>query len=297
MLDIKPLRYFLALAETRNFRRAAEHLHLSQPPLSRQIAALERAVGTPLFERSTRQVKLTPAGEVFRREAAAILEALGRAQALARETAQGGSGMLRIGFTKCAAHSVVPAYVRTMRAAWPRVDLALQEVVSDELPDKLMAGEIDVAVMLDCGPRVGMGRRVVLTEPLCVALPRAHPRARARALKITDLKDEAFAMTARDAGRQLNVEVLDFCRRHGFEPRVSFEVRLQQTMLSLVNDASCVALVPDSMRRLAMENIVFKRLRDAPSVNLYLAWNEANRNPCLANFFRACFADSPDAVA
>lgn len=293
MLDIKPLRYFVALAETRNFHRAAARLHLSQPPLSRQIAALERELGTPLFERSTRVVTLTPAGESFYRDAVAILEALQRAQVQARATAAGERGMLRIGFTMAAAYSVIPRYVRAMRTAWPDVRVELKEVVSDELPERVMGGEIDLGVMFDNGARPGLARRRVLSEPLCVALPRTHPRGRARLLRITDLKDDSFAMTAADAGSRLNADVLDFCRRHGFEPRVSFEVRLQQTMLSLVNDAHCVALVPDSMRRVHMQDIAFKRLHDAPAVDLFLAWSEANRNPCLPGFFQACLQPLP----
>jgi DNA-binding transcriptional LysR family regulator len=288
MLDIKPLRCFLVLAETQNFHRAAERLHMAQPTLSRQIAALERAVGTPLFERRTRQVALTAAGAAYAREAAAIVDALRRAEALARETAQGHTGTVRIGFTMAAAHSVVPKHVRAMRAARPDVKLELSEIVSDELPGKLVAGDIDLAVMYDSPWPAGTAHAVVLTEPLCVALPKRHPQANRRALRITDLADAPFAMTAADAGSRLNAEVLGFCRRHGFEPKVSFEVRLQQTMLSLVNDASCVALVPDSMRRLRMDGIVFRRLVDAPSVRLVLAWRTANRNPCLPGYFAAC---------
>lgn len=293
MLDFKPLRYFIALAETGNFHRAAERLHLSQPALSRQIAALEREIGTALFERGARAVTLTPAGASFYRDAVGILEGLARAQAQALATAAGKRGLLRIGFTMAAAHSVIPRYVRAMRAAWPDVRVELKEVVSDELPERVMAGAIDLGVVFDNGARPGLARRRVLTEPLCVALPRSHPRARARSVRITDLQDDAFAMTAVDAGSRLNADVLDFCRRHGVEPRVSFEVRLQQTMLSLVNDAHCVALVPDSMRRVRMDDIVFKRLQDAPSVDLFLVWSEANGNPCLGGFFAACLPSIP----
>lgn len=288
MLDIKPLRYFLALAEVNNFHRAAERLHVSQPTLSRQIAALEQDVGTALFERSTRDVVLTAAGASFRRDAAAIVEALRRAEALACQTALGHSGTLRIGFTMSAVHSVIPAYARAMRSASPQVKLELSEIISDELPDRLAGGSIDLAVMYESVLPVGIARMPVLAEPLCVALPRTHPRARGRALKIGDLRDEAFALTAADAGNRLNAEVRNLCKRHGFEPKVSFEVRLQQTILSLVSDANCIALVPDSMRRLRMEDIVFRRLVDAPTVHLYLAWREDNRNPCLPGFFDTC---------
>lgn len=292
MLDIKPLRCFLALAETRNFHRAAERLHMSQPTLSRQIAALEEDVGTPLFERGTRHVALTPAGAAYHGEVRTIVDALRRAEALALETAQGRSGTLKIGFTMAAAHSVVPKHVRAMHSTYPDVRLELREIVSNELPAKLLDGDIDLGVMYESRWPVGTRQAVVLTEPLCVALPRTHPRARGRALKITELADAPFALTAADAGGQLNAVVLEFCRRHGVEPKVSFEVRLQQTMLSLVNDACCVALVPDSLRRLRMDGIVFRRLVDAPAVRLYLVWREANRNPCLPRYFAACGIDA-----
>lgn len=288
MIDIKPLRYFVALAETSNFHRAAKGLHVSQPTLSRQIAALEDDVGTRLFERNTRQVVLTSAGESFYKDVKSILESLRHAETLACSVAQGHSGTLRIGFAMSAAHSVIPKYMRAMRSTYPLVKLELMEVVSDELPARLMEREIDLAVMYESRFPVGISRAAVLAEPLCVALPRTHPKARGRALNITDFKTEPFAMTAADSATQLNADILNFCKRNGFEPNVSFEVRMQQTMLSLVGDAGCIALVPDSMRRLRIPDIVFRRLVDAPTIHLYVAWNDANRNPCLPGFFRAC---------
>lgn len=286
MLDVKPLRYFITLAETQNFHRAAERLHLSQPSLSRHIAALERAVGARLVDRTTRQLALTPAGEGFYAEAKEILAALNRAQTRARETAQGIGGTLRIGFTMYSVHTVVPRYVQLIRSSLPLVALELEETVSDELPDKVMAGDVDIAVLLESTPRAGMLTAAALTEPLCVALSRGHPKARARAIGIADLKDDPFVMTSSSAGGKLNAVIMDFCRRHGFEPQVSFQVRLQQTMLSLVNDASYVALVPNSMRQLKMDGIVFKTLLDAPAVSLEIAWNANNDNPCLKRFLQ-----------
>ncbi len=286
MLDMKPLRYFIALAEVKNFHRAAERLHLSQPSLSRHIAALEKAVGTQLVERNTRQLMLTPAGESFYQDARKILESLQQAQQLARDTAAGKSGLLRVGFTMYSAHSVIPEYVRLIRHHFPNIALELEEAVTEDLPDKVLAGEVDLAVLVEGTARVGMLTLTVLTEPLCVAMSRTHPKARSRKLQIEDLRDDPFVMTSASAGSRLTAVIMDYCRAHGFEPMVSLQVRLQHTMLSLVNDASYVALVPSSVQQLKMDGIVFKPLADAPQVNLAVAWSSDNRNPCLNSFIK-----------
>lgn len=278
----------------KNFHRAAERLHLSQPSLSRHIAALEKEVGALLVERKSRHLALTPAGECFYAEARTLLESLKRAQILARETAQGKSGMLRIGFTMYSVHSVIPRYVQLLRSSFPLIALELEEIVSDELPDKVIAGEIDVAVILACAPRVGMLTATALTEPLCVALSRNHSKARSRTIKITDLKDDPFVMTSSNAGSKLNTEIMNFCCRHGFEPKISLQVRLQQTMLSLVNSANYVALVPDSMRQIKMDGIAFKPLIDAPLVSLEIAWSANNSNPCLDSFIQLFRSQNKD---
>ncbi len=284
MLDIKPLRYFITLAEVKHFHRAAERLHLSQPSLSRHIAALENAVGTRLVERNTRQLMLTPAGESFYHEARNILNALQQAQQLACATAQGESGSLRVGFTMYSAHSVIPQYVRLIRQHFPRIALQLEEAVTEDLPDKVLAGEVDLAVLVEDSARVGLQTLTVLAEPLCVAMSRNHPAAKSRKLNIEQLRDDPFVMTSASAGSRLTSISMDYCRAHGFEPQVSLQVRLQHTMLSLVNDASYVALVPSSLRQLKMDGIVFKPLVDAPQVNLAVAWSSSNRNPCLDRF-------------
>ena len=286
MLDIKPLRYFITLAEVKHFHRAAARLHLSQPSLSRHIAALEDSVGTRLVERNTRQFTLTPAGESFYQEARKILAALHQAQQLACATAQGEAGALRIGFTMYSAHSVIPEYVRLIRQHFPGIALELEEAVTEDLPDKVLAGEVDLAVLVEGSARVGMQTLTVLTEPLCVAMSRAHPQAKSRTLTIEELRDDPFVMTSANAGSRLTSISMDYCRAHGFEPKVSLQVRLQHTMLSLVNEASYVALVPSSLRQLKVDGIVFKLLADAPQVNLAVAWRSDHHNPCLDNFLR-----------
>jgi len=284
MLDIKPLRYFVALAQARHFGRAAASLQLSQPPLSRQIAALEASVGVRLVERGPRRVTLTAAGERFLADAQAILAALDQAGKNARAAARGEAGALTIGFTMCAAYSVLPGYARAYAAAFPEVDLTLKEIVSNDLADKVLNGQVDAAIMFPGPPRPGLHVRTLFTEPLCVAMSRTHPRARARRLKIAQLRGESFVMAAAEVSPSLHAAIIEHCRAGGFAPDVRFEVQLQQTVLSLVEDGGSIALVPQSMRRAQLPGLVFRSLENAPQISQELAWSAGNANPCLQRF-------------
>lgn len=284
MVDIKPLRYFVVLAETLHFGRAAARLHLSQPPLSRQLAALEQSLGVRLLERSPRSVTLTPAGARFYADAKAILAAVDQAGRNAQAAARGEAGSLSIGFTMCAAYSVVPGYARSFAAACPAVELSLREVVSNDLAAQVLDGRIDAAIMFPVPPRSGLAMRTVVSEPLWVALPRGHPRARARELKIGQLAGEPFVAAAEAVAPTLRAAIVGCCRRGGFEPDVRIEVQLQQTILGLVNEGVGIALVPESMRKARLADVVFRRLTDAPLIEQVLAWSPASRNPCLARF-------------
>jgi DNA-binding transcriptional LysR family regulator len=284
VIDIKPLRYFVTLAETRHFGRAAARLNLSQPPLSRQLAALEASLGVTLIERSPRSVTLTAAGERFYADAKAILASVEQAVSNAQAAASGEAGKLAIGFTMCAAYNVVPGYARAFGAAYPEVALSLREVVSNDLAAQVVAGHIDAAIMFPHAPGKGLATRTILREPLCVALSRGHPRARARRLRIAQLAGEPFVLASEEVAPTLRATILEHCRSGGFEPDIRFEVQLQQTVLSLVDEGVGVALVPASMRKAQLAGVVFKPLVDAPLVEQVLAWSPANRNPCLGRF-------------
>ncbi|HEY2021149.1 LysR family transcriptional regulator [Paraburkholderia sp.] len=284
MIDVKPLRYFVTLAETRHFGRAAARLNLSQPPLSRQLAALEANLGVTLIERSPRSVTLTAAGERFYADAKAILAAVEQAVSNARAAAHGDAGKLAIGFTMCSAYSVVPGYARAFGAVYPEVELKLREVVSNDLTEQLLAGHIDAAIMFPAVTDKALATRTVLSEPLCVALSRGHPRARARRLKIAQLAGEPFVLASEQVAPSLRATIIEHCRVGGFEPDIRFEVQLQQTVLSLVDEGVGVALVPSSMRKAQLAGVVFRPLVDAPLIQQVLAWSPANRNPCLKRF-------------
>ncbi|OAJ54028.1 LysR family transcriptional regulator [Paraburkholderia ginsengiterrae] len=284
MIDIKPLRYFVTLAETRHFGRAAARLNLSQPPLSRQLAALEASVGVTLVERSPRSVTLTAAGERFYTDAKAILAAVEQAVSNAQAAAHGDTGKLAIGFTMCSAYNVVPGYARAFGAAFPEVALNLREVVSNDLAAQVLTGQIDAAIMFPNVRDKGLATRTVVREPLCVALSRNHARARARRLKISQLAGEPFVLASEEAASTLRAAIVDHCRSGGFEPDIRFEVQLQQTVLGLVDEGVGVALVPASMRKAQLAGVVFRPLVDAPLIEQVIAWSPANRNPCLARF-------------
>jgi DNA-binding transcriptional LysR family regulator len=284
MLDVKPLRYFVALAETRHFGRAAARLNLSQPPLSRQLAALEASLGVTLIERSPRSVALTAAGERFYEDAKAILASIEQAAKNARAASVGDSGHLTIGFTMCAAYSVLPAYARAYGDAWPDVTLNLREVVSNDLASQVLSGQIDAAIMFPGAQSKDLDTRAIFTEPLCVALSRAHPLADARQLSIAQLAHEPFVMASEAVSPSLRATIVDHCAQGGFAPDVRFEVQLQQTVLSLVDEGVGIALVPESMRKAQLAGVVFRPLADAPTISQMLVWSPLNRNPCLARF-------------
>ena len=280
--DIRQLRYFVAVAEALHFGRAAQRLHLSQPPLSRQIAALERQLGVTLLLRDARKVELTAAGTRLLADAREIIAALERAGVNARAAAAGESGALAIGFTMCAAYSVVPGYARRFSAKFPDVALSLREVVSNDLAAQVAESRIDAAIVFPQPLRPGLARRTVVREPLCLALPRGHRLAARRRAPLAELAGEPFVAADAGVAASLRDAVVAQCARAGFAPTIRMEVQLQQTVLSLVAEGVGVALVPASMSKVRLEAVVFKPLQDAVTIAQELVWRPANSNPCLA---------------
>jgi DNA-binding transcriptional LysR family regulator len=222
----------------------------------------------------------------------AILAALDQASKNAQAAALGHTGKLAIGFTMCAAFSVVPGYARRFATAYPEVVLNLREVVSNDLAAEVLAGQIDAAIMFPGLPNKSLAMRRVVTELLCVALSRSHPRAGAARLRIAQLAEESFVMALEEVAPTLRATILAHCRLGGFEPKIRFEVQLQQTVLGLVDEGAGIALVPASMRKAQLAGVVFRRLVDAPQIEQVLVWSTANRNPCLAHFLSLTEDDS-----
>lgn len=287
MIDFRQLRYFLALTEHLHFGRAAEALHITQPPLSRQIAALEEELGTPLFARHSRSVELTAAGRDFQQHARALLSGLDLAVRAARATARGERGELRIGFTMLAAWTLLPRLLKTFTDGHPEVKLVLNEVLPRDLGPALDNGEVDVALTF---PEREPGQRLYRTlqrEPLCAVLPADHPLAQTAELDVAKLAGEPFITFPPATAPALHESVMDCCRQHGFAPSVRMETHLQQTIVNLVAEGLGVSLVPDSMRRMQLPGVAFRAIADSPQVEYGAAWSPHNDNPCLAAFLRS----------
>lgn len=276
------MRYFVALAETLHFGRAAQRLHITQPPLSRQIAALERQLSVRLFRRHSRAVALTPAGADFYRHAVRLLADAERAQGSARAIARGASGELRLGFTMYAAWNVLPKLVRAFSAAHPQVALALEETLPRDLEQALAEGRADAGISLPLARPTRLRYRALCREPLWAVVPRTHPLARCRRIAVSDLADEPFVTFPRSTAPALHEAVTTCCEGHGFTPSIRLETHLQQTIINLVAEGLGVSLVPGSIRRIRLPGAAFRPIIDPPLIEQGLYWHAENSNPCLA---------------
>ncbi|SDV50365.1 LysR family transcriptional regulator [Chitinasiproducens palmae] len=283
-MELRHLHYFVAVADTLHFGQAAETLHISQPPLSRQIALLEEELGVTLFERSRRHVRLTAAGERLRRDALDILSSVERAKRNALAAGLGESGTLSVGFMFAAAYSVVPQLTRAYTSAYPQVEVRLRESIPTLLADDLRAGDADVGIMYPPAQRDGLALRTVYREPLVVALPSWHPLAATGTCEIAQLRDESFIISPRKASAYIYDLIVGHCEDAGFTPRIRLETNFQQTIVNLVGQGLGIALVHRSIASTRPAHVTFCELADAPNVDVVLTWSNNNHNPCIDTF-------------
>ena len=272
--DFRQLRHFVAVAERLHFGRAAAALHISQPPLSRSIRALEARVGATLLARSRRKVELTPEGARFLEEARRLLAQLERAVLEVGRMAAGAGGRLRIGFVSLADYGVLPGLLKVYKAAMPGVALALREMLSPEQSAALSANELDFGLLLPPVSVAEIEHLVVQRDRFLVALPARHRLARARApLAARALADEGFVMAPREIAPGLHDIVSGIASRAGFAPRVAQEAIQMQTVVSLVSSGLGVALVPACLANLGRRGVVYREIADPhPKLDLWLAW-------------------------
>ncbi len=284
MIELRHLTYFRTVAETLHFGRAAALLHISQPPLTRQIAALEKELGALLFDRSKRAVQLTDAGRYFYRDTTEIFHALERAKRNVRTTSAGKQGSLLIGFMMSSAYNILPAVTRHYSAAYPEVDTKLTEHLPNLLAEDIRNGKFDVGIMYRPEDCTGLNTRTIFSEPLVAVLPRYHPLAAKPYITAQELASEAFVSIPRTVAPVVYDQIVDCCLAGGFHPRIKLEANLQQTIVNLVGEGLGVAMVPASMQAMHLDTTVFKPLIDAPTVEIAVIWNKENRNPCIHTF-------------
>jgi DNA-binding transcriptional LysR family regulator len=278
-MELRHLRYFVAVADTCHFGQAAEQLHIAQPALSYAIRQLESELDVTLFNRTTRQVSLTPAGDFLRAEANRILAGVDDAERGVRRIAAGRSGLLRVGLTGTAAFSHLPRIARVLREDLPGVVMEIQaDMLTPMQCDQLRSGALDVGVMRP--PAVGEDIELhrIDIEPLVLAVPADHRLAGEPVVSLTDLRTEPFiAYTSRDSA--VNDAVSRACKRAGFVPHREHSAPGTAVLLALVAAGFGVAVLPASVRSLPLPGVVFRDLTDGGSIELALAWRRGTDNP------------------
>jgi DNA-binding transcriptional LysR family regulator len=277
-MELRHLRYFVAVAEEGHVTRAAERLGIQQPPLSQQIRTLETELDAQLFHRKPRGVELTPAGRAFFDEAKAILARVGDAVAATKRAARGEAGRIGIGFTSSASfHPFVPRAIRAFRERHPLVALTLEESGTTELVAALRAKAIDAAfVRSPVGESADLTVRPLLEEVMVAALPSGHALSGAgNPLPLAALAGETFILYRRPVGPGLHDAIIAACDRAGFSPQIGQEAPRMLSTLSLVAAGLGVTLVPKSMSRLEAEGVAYRALDQ--SVQLTAPLNLAYR--------------------
>jgi DNA-binding transcriptional LysR family regulator len=289
-MELRHLRYFVAIAEEGHITRAAERLGIQQPPLSQQLRALEAELQVQLFRRKPRGVELTQAGEALLAEARAILQQVERAVGATRRAGHGEAGRLCLGYTSSASfHPLVPRLLRQFREAFPLVALQLEESGTGELVEALLAERLDAAfVRSPIGPQDGIVVHAILEEPMVAALPAGHALAAARAdaLALRALAGETLILYRRPLGPGLYDAIIAACQRAGFSPNIGQEAPRMLATLSLVAAGLGVTLVPGSMQRLQIDGVVYQPLDPAGDLvaPLNLACRRGDAAPALRRF-------------
>jgi DNA-binding transcriptional LysR family regulator len=291
-MELRHLRYFIAVAEEGHITRAAERLGIQQPPLSQRIKAIERELDVQLFRRKARGVELTEAGRVFLDNARAMLAQNERAIESTRRTARGEQGRLCVGVTPTGPfHPFVPRVIRAFREAFPLVSLTLEECLSPELLKRLRDEQMDAAFLRT--PMAEPEHLVIdslIEEPMVVALPNAHALAQNDGgdalLSLKDLAGETFIVYARQHGPGLYDETTAACLKAGFRPRLGQEAPRVTSALSLVAAGLGISVVPASMQRMAMDGVAYRRLKGAaqPKAVLTLASRRGDPSAVVRNF-------------
>ncbi|WP_316189221.1 LysR substrate-binding domain-containing protein [Bradyrhizobium sp. SZCCHNS1054] len=283
MFDLNQLRCFVTVAEELHFGRAAARLNMTQPPLSRQIQVLEHIIDAALLERTSRSVKLTPAGRSFLPEARRILKMAESAAQVAHRIARGKSGSLKIGFTAAAAYGFMPELLAACRTRLPEADLSLKEMVSGDQIEALASGQIDAGLLRPPIARPEFATKRVVAEQLLAAVPRRHRLASAESVSIKDFDDQPFIMYSPSEARYFHDLLVAQFMRAEVLPRYVQHLSQIHSILSMVRAGLGVAIVPEAASSLKIADVKLRplNLRNATPVELFLVWRREQDNPLL----------------
>lgn len=271
-IELRHLRYFVAVAEELHFGRAALRLHLSQPPLSQQIRKLEEMLGHTLFSRTSRSVSLTAVGEAFLESTRRTLRNLDRDIEETRSIGRGEVGSLHVGFVGSGMLTALPGIFRTYRETYPRVRLYLHESFTARVIEGLENGTLDAGILRDGDPVSGLNVKTIFSEPFVAVLPANHRCARQKTISPAALRDQPFVYYPQSAGPRAFEKPLAIFEQYGFRPKIVQEASHWLTILRLVGAGLGVSIAPECVRRIASPDVVCLPIRDKKVVsNIELA--------------------------
>jgi len=284
-MELRHLRYFVAVAEELHFGRAANRVGIAQPPLSKQIQQLEDEIGVKLFKRTRRSVSLTHAGETFLKEARQALELSERAVRSARRADRGEIGRLVVSFVGSATYSFLPNALRSFRTRFPHVELFLRELTTYQQLDGLHRKAVDAGVVRPPIKDDALFIETLLQEPFIVALPGGHALASLTSIPLQMLAPEGFVMFSRQQGTTFHDQVVSLCHQAGFSPNVVQEAVQIPTVLGLVSAGMGITLVPASIRKLQFAGVLYRDLVQVDrTTELAMAYRRDDESPVLQSF-------------
>lgn len=286
-MELRLLRYFVTLAEELHFARAAERLQITQPALSKQIAALEKELDVPLFTRTKRTVRLTAAGQVLLEQATRLLSQVNDIIHLTQRAARGEEGQLRIGFTATATYTVLPALVRDFRDRFPRVQLTMLELCTEAQVAALKDGQIDIAFLHPPIDERGLKLHPILEEAFLAVLPKHHPLLKYEQIPLSAFAEEPLIIHPRNEGPVLYDGLIQICQQAGFQPKIVQESISTQTRICLVAAGIGVSFVSESVQSLVGTDVVCRALADCPiKLKFAAAWRQSSTPPTLQSFLK-----------
>jgi DNA-binding transcriptional LysR family regulator len=284
-IQLRRLRYFVAVAEELHFGRAARRLDMAQPPLSQQIQRLEAELGIELFRRYPRRIELTRGGKLLLSHAEALLAQAARLEDVMRCAAEATAGPLTIGFARSAGYTLLPTVLRRFHERYPKVQLALQEQTTPRQNALLLCGRIDVGIVRQHLPDPDITLDPLAKERMIAALPEAHPLSLAPRLTMADLAMERFVFLSRAVSPVHYDLLLTACRAAGFNPHITQEAPDPASLISLISAGLFVALVPQSTAAAPRPHVVYREVEDlSTTVDFLLAYRTERRDPIVKRF-------------
>ncbi|MGD0716349.1 MAG: LysR family transcriptional regulator [Gaiellaceae bacterium] len=284
-MELRRLRYFIAVAEELHFGRAAERLHMAQPPLSQQVKALEAELGVQLLQRNRRRVELTDSGRLLLEEGSLLLAHAANVEELLRRSGTGEVGRLALGYFGSVTYDLLPAVLQAFRVRFPNIALQLQELSTADQVVALRERKIDIGLVHLPVKDTRIELTLLTMERLIVALPTSHPLTARAQIVAADLGGDSFILFPRRNAPGYYDEILALCRESGFSPNIVYEVANQQAIIALVSAGAGVALVPESTQNLRQPGVVYRPLSlSSNRLSIALAKRQGDSLPVVRNF-------------